>query len=264
MSDAPLELLPIRGLPMMLRHVTSRIPVTPGNQAFLELLPHDVIEVTTDNFKETLVIRSFRDNDPLRLDLETAVRHYVRSDGTPLPVRFVDVGTRAELERAFADYDGALVVFDGHGHHRRHENHGQLQLTNETVNPWDLREKIRVPPIAFLCACDTHAYDRSHVTPGSGILACGARAVISTVLPIHSKQAAIFAARLLYRIYEYLPRLTNQLRQFVRWDNVFSMLQRMMYVTELLSVVRTGNPEELWRQEVMARHAACSYPLRLV
>ncbi|MBW3598313.1 MAG: hypothetical protein KY475_13705 [Planctomycetes bacterium] len=252
-SDAPLELLPIRGLPMMLRHITSRIPVTPGNQAFLELLPHDLIELTTDDFKETLVIRSFRDEDPLGQDLETAVRHYRRGDGTRLPVRFVDVRTRAELERAFEDFEGALVVFDGHGRHRRHENYGQLQLADESVNPWDLRKRIRVPPIAFLCACDTHAYDRSHVTPGSGLLACGARAVISTVLPVHSKQAAMFAARLLFRIYEYLPLVTNELRQFVRWDNVFSMLQRMMYVIELLGVIRTGNPNEPWRQEVMTR-----------
>ena len=252
-SDAPLELLPIRGLPMMLRHVTSRIPVTPGNQAFLELLPHDLIELTTDHFKETLVIRSFRNDDPLRQDFETAVRHYPRRDGAPLPVRFVDVRTRADLEHAFAGFEGAMVVFDGHGRHRRHEYYGQLELEDESVNLWDLRKSIRVPPIAFLCACDTHAYDRSHITPGLGLLACGARAVISTVLPIHSKLAAMFAARLLFRIYEYLPLVTNQLRQFVRWDHAFSMLQRMMYVTELLSIVETGNPEETWRQKVMAR-----------
>ena len=227
-TDAPLELLPIRGLPMMLRHVTSRIPVTPGNQAFHELLPHDLMELTTGHFKETLVIRSFRENDPLRDDLETAVKHYPRRDGTPLPVRFLDVRTRSDLERALAGFEGAMVVFDSHGHHRRHENYGQLQLADESVNLWELRGKARVPPIAFLCACDTHAYDRSHVTPGSGLLASGARAVISTVLPVHSKPAAIFVARLLYRIYEYLPRVTDALRQFVRWDNVFSMMQRMM------------------------------------
>lgn len=252
-SDAPLELLPIRGLPLLLRHVTSRIPVTPGNQTFMELLPQDPLEISVKHFSETLVIRSFQDDDPIRLELETAVRHYPLSDGSPIPARFVDVRTRADLESALAEFNGAFVVFDLHGRHRRDENYGKLQLADELVNPWDLRKTSRMPPLAFLCSCDTHAYDRSHATPGSGLLACGARAVIATVLPVHSHVAAIFAARLLFRIYEYLPLITNELRQLVRWDNVFSLLQRMMYVLELVSKIPVGEKDDSWRSEVMNR-----------
>jgi hypothetical protein len=253
-SDAPLEFLPIRDLPLFLRHITSRIPVTPGNQAFLELLPHEQVQISTEKFSETLVIRSFRDDDPLRTDFETAVKSYPRSDGSALPVRFVDVRTKRELEQAFNAFDGALVVFDGHGHHKRHQDVGELQLVDESVNVWNLRAKVRVPPIVFLCACDTHAFDRSHVTPGAGLLACGCRTVISTVLPVESNIAAMLGARLLFRIYEYLPRVTNELRQSVRWDNVFAMMQRMMYVTELvMSMPTRAGRDEGWRQAVLAR-----------
>jgi hypothetical protein len=252
-TDAPLELLPIRGLPLTLRHVTSRIPLTPGNQAFQELLPHETLELSIKDFGESLVIRSFPEDDPIRGDLEAAVRGCSLSDGSPLPVRFVDVRTKLELEAALNGFDGALVVFDCHGRHRRDEDYGQLQLTGEAVNLWELGMKVRVPPIAFLCACDTHAYDRSQFTPGSGLLARGARAVISTVLPVHSQKAAVFAARLLFRIYEFLPQVTNELRKPVRWDSAFSLLQRMMFVTEFLGVIPSDAGSTSWHQDVMAR-----------
>ena len=92
-----------------------------------------------------------------------------------------------------------------------------------------------MPPIFFACACDTHAINRSHVTSGNGLLACGSRAVIASVLPVESKRAAAFAGRLLFRIYELLPAIIGgNAPQAVRWDGVFSLLQRMTFVSELI------------------------------
>jgi hypothetical protein len=139
-SDAPLEWLPVRGLPLMLRHSTSRIPTTPGNLSFGEILPPDPIQLTMQDFQETLVLRSFRAEDPLRDDLKSVIDVYRLSDGRELPVRIVDVRNRRELLRALDDFDGAMAIFDGHAFHSLSDDVGKLclgpanQLVSEFVS----------------------------------------------------------------------------------------------------------------------------------
>ncbi len=233
-SDTPLEWLPIRGLPLMLRHSTSRIPVTPGNLLFGEILPPGPIHLTMRDFEETLVLRSFNSNDPLRDHMKIAIDAYELSNGEKLPARIVDVSNREQLVHELNSFEGAFAVFDGHGSHSKGDDIGKLRLANEVVNLWEIRKEARVPPIFFACACDTHAIGRSHATSGNGLLVSGARAVIASVLPIESKRAAMFVGRLLFRIYELLPVVTGgKTRTGIRWDRVISLLQRMMFASEL-------------------------------
>lgn len=233
-SDAPLEWLPVRGLPLMLRKITSRIPVTPGNLSLLTVLPRPPIRLSMRDFSETLVIRSFPDDDPIRPLLQEAIFSYRLDDQSSLPVRIVDVKTREDVVHALNSFQGALVIFDCHGSHRKDEEVATLQLAGEKLDFWDIRTKVRMPPIVFTCACDTHSAGRSHATCGNGLLFCGAQAVIASVLPVSGGEAAIFAARLLFRIYQLLPRVTGEEPGWtVRWDGVISLLQRMMFVSEL-------------------------------
>jgi hypothetical protein len=250
-SDAPLEWLPIRNFPLALRHITSRIPATPGNLSFSQTLPRDQLELTTDAFSTTLVIRSFKPDDPLRGDLETAIKHYKLNDGSLMPIEFQDVANRDQLVEAINRFDGALMIYDGHGRHSNVNDIGVLNLVEEDVNSWELQKKIKSPPILFICGCDTHAIGASHVSPANGFLAAGARAVIGTALPIHSKVAAIFTARLLYNIYGFLSNAVNEQQMSVRWDYVFSTVQRMMFVSDFFRMIgRHDLTEAKWGREL--------------
>lgn len=237
-ADIPLEWLPLRGLPLALRHVVSRISVTPGNSSYIQILPRDQIELPAEAFKETLVVRSFRPDDPLRKDLENAIRFFCKSDGSALPVRFVDVTNREELIAAINSCRGAILIYDGHGIHSEKDDIGYLQLANENVNPWSLRDEIHCPPILFACGCETHAVNGSHVTPANGFLQCGASAVIATSMPINSRAAALLTARLLFNVHSFLPKLVSELGVSVRWDFVFSIIQQITFVSDLVTMLK--------------------------
>ena len=46
---------------------------------------------------------------------------------------------------------------------------------------------VRVPPIALLSACDTHALDGSHATPANAFMNAGADTVVATSFPVNAK-----------------------------------------------------------------------------
>ena len=126
------------------------------------------------------------------------------------------------------------MVFDGHGKHSDSSDVGTLTVGNENLDVWSLRDRVRVPPIVILSACDTQAVDRSHATTSNGFLAGGARAVLGTLLPIDAFNAATFVARLLYRIVDYLPAATAELGGIVQWNEVVGGMLRMLLLTDLL------------------------------
>ena len=251
-SDIALEWATVKKIPMMLRQVTSRIPTTPGNCFYAQTVPHDEIDLRPSDFGETLVIRSFKTDDPLSMHISNAVANFKLSNGSRMPVRFVDVRSSSDLIAALEDFSGAIAIFDCHGSHSKTTDIGKLHLVDEVVDMWAIRKCVNLPPIVFACACDTHAFDRSHASTANGLLIAGARTVIGTFFPIVSKPAALFAARLLFRVYEFLPAATKAIGRSMRWDRVFSLMQRMMYVSELLRVVENHFQTE-WKTELQTK-----------
>jgi hypothetical protein len=209
------------------------------------------------DFREVLVLRSFRKYDPLRLDLENAIRAVSISDGSKLPVRFVDIEKRVDFVNAMNAFDGALAIFDGHGSHTANSDIAALQLSGGPLNVWELRNEVRMPPLFFACACSTHALSRSHVTTANGLLNCGVRSVIASLMPIHSKVAALFAMRMLLQLYQLWPAiLEGQLPHSIRWDEAFGFIQRMMYVSECLDTLFPMYDK--WPQERIALQSDCT------
>jgi len=131
-------------------------------------------------------------------------------------------------------FDGAMVIFDGHGSHEP-DQPAVLHLKNSTVDIWSLRGRLdRAPPIIVLSACDTHAADRNHATTANGFLSLGARAVLSAVLPIDAIAAATLTSRLIWRIVGYLPLQIRRLERPVTWTEVIGGMLRLQLVTDML------------------------------
>lgn len=262
-ADLPLEWLPVKNLPLILRFDASRIPTTPGDLLFYQAIRADYVVLQPEAFENILIIRSFAQNDPMRNVLKSSLKIFDKEMSlSPLldafkdnqefleglthqqgkgrntrklnvTIHWADVENEEQFIQSINKYKGPIMIFDGHGAHEKHRDVDSLIIGNNKVELWRLRGKVRIPPIVLLSACDTHPIDGSHASVANGFLAAGATTVLGTVLPIEANQAGLFVARMILRLREFLPVIIKKRDDCVRWTRVISGLQRMSYITEL-------------------------------
>lgn len=237
-GNTPIEWLPIRGLPMMIRYETSRIPSTPGFTFFSSAVISYEKVLHTSYFNEVLVIRSFGKNDQMRNYLSTALEIVAPQTRPGFRYKLVDVATIDEFVSAVNSFDGAVMIFDGHGRPSTLSEIGAIALDGTPVDIWKYREQIKVPPVVILSACDTHPIDGSHASVANAFLMLGASTVLGTLLPIDARQAAVFISRLVLRISEYIPHIVQDLNQPLRWSSVVHGLLQMSYVSEQMGILK--------------------------
>jgi len=232
-ADAHLEWIDVGGLPLGIRRNVSRIPVTPGNLFVEQVAAKPLFRIMASDFRNILVVSALKRNDPIRRMFETAFSGFEKEWKDTLQVQFAEASSKDELIAALSAFNGPLVMFDGHGSH----SPGQpalLHLHDEPCDVWQLHGKVKPPPIVVLSACDTHAADRNHETTANGFLALGSRAVLGSVFPLEAMSAAIFAARLLYRIAGFIPAAVGLLGRPLTWTEVVSGMLRMQLLTDFL------------------------------
>lgn len=270
-TDAPLEWLPIRGLPLMLRYDTSRIPTTPGNLFFQQTIDTEKIVLPYSAFKEVLIIRSFDDADPCKMTTEISLKtiqeppdeesYNILSKIFPLDqdsfmkskldmdIKVVDVRNSEDFINALNTYEGAILIYDGHGSHGEETDIGTLRIGKEDLDIVQLRKKVRVPPIVLLSACDTHPIDASHASTANAFLIIGAKTVLATVLPLEAPYAALFIGRLLLRVSMFLSLAVRY--SPIKWTWVISGLQRMSFITELKHALISSYNLSLGKKEYL-------------
>ena len=237
-SDAHVEWIDLDGLPLMLRKTCTRIPVTPGNLFVSKAGAQNLVHLSPDDLKKILVISALKPDDPIAGIFELAFSTFEKRWKGKLEIKTVAVSREDEFADAINAFDGYIMVFDGHGGHQKDEP-GKLFLQDVAIDVWSLLPKLkRVPPIVILSACDTHAADRNHATTVNGFLSLGVRAVLGSVFPIDARSAAVFTARFLYRIADYLGPAIAVFRQGLRWSDVVTGMLRMQILTEFLRAVQ--------------------------
>lgn len=230
-TDAPLEWMRIDGLPLMIRHETSRIGMTPGNLMLSQSVASGMSLLPSSKLRDVLVIRSFAEKDPVKYALENTVKRF---NIERVRVRFIDVEDRESLVARLNEFEGLLVVFDCHGDHDGKDGNGWLNIGRDRIDPWDLANDARIPPIAVLSACSTFALAGSHASVANGLLQSGATTVLGTFLPVNADLSAILVARILYRIDAFLPALRETGYNIISWRSFITGFLRMSYATDLL------------------------------
>lgn len=237
-SDAPLELLPVNGLPLMFRYLCSRVCVTPGNVLISQLAYSEQITVTPQALRKVLIVSSFEADDPLRNMLIGAVDRLAPLWRGKVEVAVRRVSTRSEFVEALNASQAPILIFDGHGRGNADTGIATLRIGKEDVDVWHLRGEARIPPIVILSACDTHGIDASsHATVGTGFLAAGAQTVLATLLPVGGRASAAFVARLIYRLADFLPAALQARQRVLNWTEVISGMQQMLLASEILEIL---------------------------
>jgi hypothetical protein len=186
-SDAHLEWLDVDGLPLAVRKNCSRIPVTPGNLFVDHLASKRRVHLTPEDFKSVLLISALKREDPINGIFETAFDTFQPEWRKNLTVSYAKVASEAALVKVLNEFNGPMVIFDGHGSHAK-DQPALLHLGSHAVDVWSLKDRIQnMPPIVILSACDTHAADRNHATTANGFMHLGARTVLSSVFPLDAR-----------------------------------------------------------------------------
>lgn len=239
-SDAPLELLPIDGLPLSLRYDTSRINATPGNLMMGQLTNRTPVTILHDDLNHILICSSFQDADPLRDEMANAVDALMRALPGRFRIEFARVSTVDELVGAMNSSAAPIMVFDGHGARDDGRGIGGLQIGTEIVDIWALRSRTKCPPIVILSACDTHGLDApSHATVGNSFLALGATTVLGTILPVGGRESALFVYRLLLHLAEFVPSAIRAGSRALTWTEIMAGSLRLTVSKDIIDHLKS-------------------------
>lgn len=237
-ADAHLEWMNVRGLPLCVQKDVTRIPVTPGNLFIEQVSPQQYLHLSMSDFEEILILSALQDNDRISQFFDIAIGCFEPYFKEKIRVRTERIRNEADLIEVLNSFEGALMIFDGHGGHEP-GNAATLQLIEEKIDIWQLqRKRPRVPPIVVLSACDTHAADRNHASTANGFLSIGARAVLGSVFPIDAEDAASFVARLLYRIAKFIPSAQKQFNRSLTWMEIMGGMIRMQLLTDFCRLLK--------------------------
>jgi hypothetical protein len=243
-TDAPLEIVPVGNLPLGLRFVCTRIPVTPGNLLTSHALGCRPIHLEVADLSRVLIINAFQPGDPLRGLLRFSLTESLLTAPRRLDIEWVDVDGVDSFRSALNSFDGRIVLFDGHGSYSRKLGHGVLRLGEEDVDIWSLTNQVRVPPIVILSACDTHPMDGTQATVANAFLMLGAQTVLASLVPLDGIQAAILVGRLMLRLAMYLPEVEQTPIFPLRWSEIVTGMLRMSYITDVLAALQRAG----WKQ----------------
>jgi hypothetical protein len=233
-SDVPLEWMRCRGTVVGLQHECSRIPVTPLALCYGIAVRTEPQFVSKAQITNILVVRSFNLSDPIRGVLERALSHSDPPNWTwPITVKVVDVATDGELCEAIRAHSGAILIFDCHGKLDSSTYAASIIIGNKPLLLSELRGRVSLPPIVLLSACDTYPLDGSHASVANSCLTLGAITVLATLTPISATQSALFLARLIFRIGEYIPSMLKHWPR-ITWRHVVTGMLRMSHATEVL------------------------------
>lgn len=250
-ANAPLEWLPVRGLPLMIRHEVSRIPTTPGNATSMQTVMSREIGATSAAFNEILVVRSFEPGDRVREMLSIGIDSTRPQLAADMQVRVADVSTADEFIEVVNQFAGMVMIFDGHGRASINDV-GAIVLGGKAIDLYQFRTRLRVPPIVILSSCDTHAIDGSHASVANTFLMLGATTVLGTLLPVNAADAGVFTSRLILRISEYIPMVTKTFGRALRWSSVVSGMQKMVYVSEQVRRLFDARRKQISMEQHMA------------
>jgi hypothetical protein len=231
-SDAHLEWMDVRGLPLCVQKDVTRIPVTPGNLFVDQVSPKKYEHLTISDFSEILILSALQQTDPISRFFDIAIETFAPHFAEKVRLRTVRIRNSSDLIESLNSFEGAMMIFDGHGEHEPGQP-ATLHLPEEKLDVWKLQHnRPRIPPIVILSACNTHAADRNHASAANGFLSCGGRAVLGTVFPIVARDAASFVARLLFRVASFVPAAHSMLGRSLTWMEIMGGMIRMQLLTD--------------------------------
>lgn len=235
-SDYPLEWLCLDGVtPLCISHNICRINSSPGDLLIHQTCNIHNLNIPASSLSSILIIRSFKNDDPIRDCLLKAIQFRQDHNGLKLlNILIIDVDTEDELIDTLKKFAGKIVIFDCHGNHGGHSGEAWLNIGDNKINVWKLGKTLHLPPIFFLSACSTHPIDGSNSSIANGLISSGAFSVLATLLPIDAIHSSVFISKILHWIDFYLAMDKNKFPTIALWRDLIADIMRCMYASDIL------------------------------
>jgi hypothetical protein len=232
-TDTPLEWVSFGRIPLMFSHEISKIHTTPGNMFLINSSQSINVTVHKRELFKITVIRSFKDNDPIKDMLVMSLKYFANIDNL-ITIKVIDVSSEFELIQALNNCNTSIVIFDCHGNHGGAEEHGWLQIGDDKVDTWSLAYKAPIPLIVLLSSCLTSAVSGSHASVANGLIKSGALSVLGTFFPVDARKSSIFMGRIILRLSGFLNAVEKLGVDHLTWRQFMSGFFRMSYCTDIL------------------------------
>lgn len=171
-------------------------PINPLTRAFqLEFAPDHSIDFSGG--MRVLVVECIPDTDPVGVVSRKAWAFAARELTDPtrsVLVDIVDASDKTEVAYALASHRPDVVILSAHGVHDSDANMAGLAIGDEVSMGDDLGP---MPPVVILSACHSGPRGAGPVAVADLLLRAGARAVLSTLVPVGVHHNSTFMTRLL-------------------------------------------------------------------
>ncbi|RYY72251.1 MAG: hypothetical protein EOO13_00025 [Chitinophagaceae bacterium] len=193
-TDLPVELMEVNGLPLMLTHDVCRITETNYRTPISSYMVHNKFKyvIPPDIVKKTLVILG-APLDPAFARTNALIENAAEDHGFTCRKCFSVI----DFVNAIEEVKPELLIIDCHGGYDKEMLSSHLLINGEKLNEVTLREIPTPVPLVFLSACTTAPTFGYVHSVANVFLAKGTFAVTTTLLPIDILRGTTLYYRLL-------------------------------------------------------------------
>lgn len=229
-TDAPIEWIENKGVPLGILKSISRLPVIPGNN----LVTHSYIDrnfISLANLK-VLIINGLNPEDCLySYGKELKKLYENKFDGLNGKIFYKEPNNKKEFIQYIKEIRPTVFVFYGHGSFNNHDHEGKLHIKSEAITARELEEIEWGAMITILGACETQTFDDNYLNIANMFVGLGSASVLGTYFPVDGALTYIFLESL-------FRHLTNALQNKApksiinNWADVILQSRRSLYLIE--------------------------------
>lgn len=209
-------------------------PINPLTRALqIEFDPDRVIDLSGG--MSVLVVECISDTDPVGQASRAAwscATEYLTDASRSVAVKRVSVSNKEQFAAAVARHRPDVLVISAHGFYTPGANVAGLMIGTEPSLGDDLG---RMPPMVILSACHSGPRGAGPVSVSDLLLRAGAKAVLSTLVPVEVQHNSTFMLRFLHYMSKAIGGSENHV-------NVLDLWHRVQTNTVIIDVIH-GNPK---------------------
>lgn len=234
-TDAPIEWVKYKNVPLSLIKSISRLPIIPGNTLVNSAKRNLSSEISKDSVS-FLIINTLNHNDILYSNgkkLGELLKKYFPKHS----VNYHEVTNKTDFIHIMNENLATFFIYYGHGSmpeasRNQPDQIGKLHIGDDEIDMIELVSNIKVvPDVTILGACQTQVLDSHYLNIGNMFLGLGSQSVLATYFPVDG----FYTFSLIESIFRYLKNYFEGKvpPEYVKnWSDIILQARRVHYITE--------------------------------